>query len=1122
MVFEAQNAYFWTEEKIDEESIQDKIDRKKIEINQLTRENLKKLRVDILYSRSHLRIRDENWKIIWKLKDNEIVDFNWERKVINYKWKQKVFLWINFKKWDKIIKWFVAADYVKWDIIENKKNIKKENNTPKTSLDPKTTPKIQTEVTKEKDTKTENTKKEEIEIKENYTHNKYTFKDWRLFLIWEDNTEIEINREISKEDLEKIKKFEKVAILNEVLDIWINQAKKIANSLFWKDYRDDDEIILKEINNIENYNKELITLLQSPKIDENKINTLINKIFDSIKIAENEEDIIWIDDMQKVKEIILSKDLNKDQKLIKIFNLMRYWGLSWNSETVKEKVANHLLAQKEYKNIRDILTNKETLNYIKENNKEELAKLLWNETLAENIIESYNKIKAKQEEKRAEYRKILDKVNKERTKNWEKAISLDDFINLNVDYSIQILLKHTLIENHINKKSKRWNENNSYEWIYANISWLAENPNFDIFVISDDNIDTAIDIGSTLALAAISMWVWALAARWALMWATYLARATNLANLSSKLWKTWTVAEFLGKTWIEWYSFYVWTNTMHNIIYWEYGTNIFKNNGDIKEIAKSITLIWVLRWVQKILKTAKIKSIKDKVPDIMLKNSSIIWALTEAGILTSTSVWIEIAFEWKWEWTWEEYLQALVMVWLFKKVDKIKFSKNEKWEIKIETWSTKKPEWYKIDPIKDIKWKKTNEKTNEKPKEEIKKMEKIKEIEILQWTIYKNPKTWEIFISTEKGIFNKEWKLQKTLTEEYIKNDLKWEIIWKWKIKIEEKVVEKNKEKNEDNIDFKNIKWSTEAPIDKNAKPLNPDWTKADWIKTEKITKEEKKDTIDTNQEDILSKKLHKIFVKEFEKHFKEKNKLSLKNDDWEEIIISKTSKWKYLISWDNIIYSKKEILKKIKEDYPTFEKNFLKNKARKEYDLIVKNKKELVTERDIFHLIKWKEKITENGLEIKENWKWRLANQEEIENFLNRNPKIEKLLSKSIEEQIENEIKDKWLKKALLDNKNELLKEIFLWKKYFNLWLPWLITLAQIDDYKNIKPLDFLKVFTITYLGSVWINWAFLTLSSWAKFLLTTKPVTSSINFIKNNYGKIMFGGAFWTWVYLYHVRKD
>jgi hypothetical protein len=57
MAFEKLN--YSTEKKLDEESIQDKIDQGKLDINNLTKEKLNKFKVDILYNNSHLNIRDE-------------------------------------------------------------------------------------------------------------------------------------------------------------------------------------------------------------------------------------------------------------------------------------------------------------------------------------------------------------------------------------------------------------------------------------------------------------------------------------------------------------------------------------------------------------------------------------------------------------------------------------------------------------------------------------------------------------------------------------------------------------------------------------------------------------------------------------------------------------------------------------------------------------------------------------------------------------------------------------------------------------------------------------------------------------------------------------------------------
>jgi hypothetical protein len=45
----------------------------------------------------------------------------------------------------------------------------------------------------------------------------------------------------------------------EVFDIWQVAARDVANSLYWKDSRDDDEIILKQVGEIERIIGELIS-----------------------------------------------------------------------------------------------------------------------------------------------------------------------------------------------------------------------------------------------------------------------------------------------------------------------------------------------------------------------------------------------------------------------------------------------------------------------------------------------------------------------------------------------------------------------------------------------------------------------------------------------------------------------------------------------------------------------------------------------------------------------------------------------------------------------------------------------------------------------------------------------
>ena len=105
-----------------------------------------------------------------------------------------------------------------------------------------------------------------------------------------------------------------------------------------------------------------------------------------------------------------------------------------------------------------------------------------------------------------------------------------------------------------------------------------------------------------------------------------------------------------------------------------------------------MAFMWVLRWVWKIMQTKKAIQMTSIVPEHMLKTRTITSVLIEAWLLTGTSVWLEIAFEWEWKLSWEEYLQALVMVWLFKWViKKSKIQKStQKTKVKFEKKITQK------------------------------------------------------------------------------------------------------------------------------------------------------------------------------------------------------------------------------------------------------------------------------------------------------------------------------------------------------------------------------------------------------------------------------------------------
>ncbi len=732
----------------------------------------------------------KNWKHIWNVTgflSKAIDPSQWE---------------ITTPEWDKK----QAAKPVAWpDIAWDKKNDSSGDNVPKVD---KPTP-APTTWTIEPEKKPANTDSQDKKSKPDYLawvdipsektdKPKYTqtyiIENWKTFLIWKNGEKIAQKSELSPESIALLKNHEKVAILSQILEIWISQANKTVDGLFWKDSRNDDEIILQKIWEVQDKFSYIFQDVQKWKnIDVNDINDIWKIILE----AENEESIIWASDMEKVKWFLMNDTDNKDQKLVKIYNQMRYGWMSWNSESVKEKVATHLLNSPEFNDIDTILKNPKLLEYISNNNKAELEKILWKE-MAKTILETYSKIKSKQEKHRDEYAKQLAPINNERIKAWEKEIALDDFLKLNVDLSIENILTHALLERKIEADNKRWSEKDSYKWIYANITWLWENKwiiSDWILTISDNNIDTAIDISSTIAISLVSMWVWALAARWALAAATWWARATWAASLVNKSARYWGLAKFWATATVEWVAFYEGTTITNNLIYWNSAWNSETTNA--KEIFKSIAFMWVLRWATKVMENAKLANaikqdskvnlwpkwldlwitwntlalvwrIWEKVPPLMFKNTSITAVLAEAGLLTSTSVWLEFAFEWEANWTWEEYLQALVMVSVIKWAWKINFSKKGG---KIEAKVEEKPQ--------NTSPKTGNEKT--KPTESWENSNNLE--------YFKHKKTWKIYTKdSEWKFYNENWKKVNLKEENLEKIEPPKTNIWNEKVETKSKI----------------------------------------------------------------------------------------------------------------------------------------------------------------------------------------------------------------------------------------------------------------------------------------------------------------------------------------------
>lgn len=613
----------------------------------------------------------------------------------------KIENWNITKNWKiiwRVISWFEKKESIKTtplDEIITKKptttnTTKVSSEAPSENLDSSnstpTPEKISTEVKEEAQVITPAIQ-EEISLPNTETIENPSFSttiiisEWRPQLIWSKWDKINITRETHPEFFEQFdkeaKKVEKVAVFNNVYEIWRNEAnrKNIRNKQAKLDFE-------KKLWDLDNEYKELLTSFI--KLDDTELNKKIESIFNKIiNIEFVNKTIIGKWDMTKVKEVILDNNLSKDQKLLKSYNLMRYKWLSWNSIDIEENISNIILEKEEFNDINEILNNEKIIELIKNNDRIELEKLIWDEEIVDDLLVKYAKIQSDVQKNRIEYEKFLVEINNEKRENWEEEIKLSDYLELISNMSIITYLKNWLLYKKIHSMENRWREKDSFVWIYANLSWLSKNKSFkDAFVLADKNVWLAIDVWVTLATSILTMWVWAIAARGTVLavsrWIATTSRWQKVIawiDASKKL----SIATKAWQIWAEWVIFYETQNTLNNILYnkkWN------ENAWDAQEIIKSIATIWVLRWFNVLSKAGIIGKVSDKIPYTKLKTT--IGILTEAGVITGVSASIDFTFGDWFEPTLEEFLQAVVLAWMFRGAN----ATISKWKVILENRKT--------------------------------------------------------------------------------------------------------------------------------------------------------------------------------------------------------------------------------------------------------------------------------------------------------------------------------------------------------------------------------------------------------------------------------------------------
>ena len=755
----------------------------------------------------------------------------------------------------------------------------------------------------------------------------------------------------------------------------------------------------------------------------NEIKTTINSIFNNL-------------DIDNKKEIDL-------KSTISVYKYIR-------DELDNYELVRKQIAEKEFNNLTKI-SQEELDAFIKNplSNQEKIKNILWEEWFKD----FQKEISEKKAEANTYY---ID--HQEELKEQFPNLDIESIQSFVIDSFVWSYSKIALMEAYIQKNMMKENS-----FIWSEYNWKG-NENIDLFAdiqgiwtydISDKTTNIGIEwaklIGTEIvAILAwmVTMWAWTLAvnaAVYGVRWykgIKYLQNASRIANVSIK-WVKW--AKNISKlSWIkfwrlaamstiEGWSFYAGYATMQS---WIEGENMYS----MEWLYQSVAFMWAFKALNWLYKAAWLTLDTTKPlmqQKLTMQQKLILWKQLVWEGITFSALWL--GFEWilfePGEWTAETIIQAFVMAaafkWAWLATTNFRFRRAENWKVEV-----------------------------------------VEKVEITEWasstpiSFYKNKITWETYT--------------KTLDWSFLNS--KWELVYKeWIDFIWNRAVDKNfLSKIQKTKKAPNYKWTTEAPIDKDAKPLNADWTKT------KIKKQSNEQTNETIKEPN-DKKINSLFEKYFNNEMNTEWRTEI---NWK--IYKKRSDWKYEISWDNTLYTKKEILKKISI---WDKKSILQKSVKEKVQRLDKNEK--IKLKDGYFTFRNKYKVSKDEIIIKEKGKERKLTKEEESQFYKDH--YEEILTKmwfnikkDSEKIIEN-IKDKlnWSKWAdMIKSINNFLESVpALWHIYKGGKWIWKKSIESIltpyNIVKNIKQAKWFEetlksvIFAdkeIGYLKWVWkVWWAFI-----------------------------------------------
>ena len=852
-----------------------------------TVKNLKNLKVDIYNPKSHLIVRDENGKQMWadwkplQLGEWTKLDpkYTWNSKLFEYKWKNRLFLEIKLSDWKT---WYIAAKYVNWELLKDilKEPADEEKKKTTDEEKKKTTDEEKKKTTGEEKKKTtgEEKKKTTGEEKKKTTGEPVTpptppidnsveiwdkefspvFTRTKEGLQHDNQNQWEISEELTQEEIEKLQQnYSDYTIMKDIVDIWIDAARKEASSEMFEIFKSeslfgksDTKVINEQIWKIQNL---MIILAYKIKAWEKIEHNEFTKIFNEMKIAENTEDIL--DNFEDIKWEFAFERTNEKAKKLKretILKLMRTrygWITEWNSKLVTSKMWNILLEKTDFKDIKKIISDPNTIALIESDSKTKLIALWIPRDLVEELTEKYWEIKNIQTNNIETFREAV-----RNEQPWLESSNTTDFnsavktkIEFATNSSIKELLKQWLL---FNKLDKNESLENKYA-DYSDMVWVGYT------TFSDENTAHAVEIWLILATSVVLIWAGVKVAQWAgkiVNWAGKWINAfakwskldTAIINLAAKWPKYAKIANWLRTIpkgiWIglekitQWVTFYQTSNVLHNVMFEKHFENIGKWWDDSLEMAKAVAFFWVMwafskYWVQ-------IQKLSNKVPSNVLKKSLPI--LVEAGAIVTSWELVEMWYEWftgkelNNHLTWAEYIEALIMVWVMKtKLPNFKRNpKIPKFNNKLVDWQASTPVNFYKDPVswktytKTLDWKFINWKWKEVKlsKKKIESLEKFKKqiefykqkIEQIDKSIKRIESSWKHSPEKKKELIS---KLKRIRHNYDLKLQMKWEKYTKVvKVKENEKTISN---KNKKRLEEERAKKEEELA---NSKKVEDDW----------------------------------------------------------------------------------------------------------------------------------------------------------------------------------------------------------------------------------------------------------------------------------------------------------